>query len=162
MTETTEQTAGTDPDRPDKKEGGVPEADAAGMLGISRGTMRTLLEHHAKPGDTWREGRRIFVRVEAVEGLRGAVAALVSPEEKNAAAAPLCAEPEGACELVVARVPMNRKIVLAKNEAGAEMRVRVHSNVNFLPGMRLRARRDPNYEDVYVLEGRSPRYRGRW
>jgi hypothetical protein len=45
----------------------------------------------------------------------------------------------------------------------AALSVRVPSNVNFIPGMEIKARPSEDYpEDVYVLVGRTPRYRGRW
>jgi hypothetical protein len=40
--------------------------------------------------------------------------------------------------------------------------VRVRDNRNFMPGMEIRARQDEHYPDVFVLVGRTPRYRGRW
>lgn len=66
------------------------------------------------------------------------------------------------------RPPRNSHIIEAllpsdpKSPSQMVVRVRVRDNKNFMPGMEIRARRDEAYPDVYVLVGRTPRYRGRW
>jgi len=49
-----------------------------------------------------------------------------------------------------------------KNERGVGVTVRVRNNANFMPGMEIMAKPDSAYSDLFVLEGRCPRYRGRW
>ena len=51
---------------------------------------------------------------------------------------------------------------MRKDNGGEPVRVRVRNNANFMPGMEIRARQNEDYPDVFVLVGRTPRYRGRW
>lgn len=64
--------------------------------------------------------------------------------------------------LTVTRISRNPSIVYAVGDAGAEVSVRVASNVNFLAGMGLTARPPSAGSTLYYLEGRCPRWRGRW
>lgn len=61
----------------------------------------------------------------------------------------------------VTRFYMNKKILGASLEkSGADVRVRVKSNVNFVRGMTITVR--PVDVGLYELVGRCPRYRRRW
>lgn len=65
----------------------------------------------------------------------------------------------------VVKSPVNPRIVLAEmvtpeGEAGKAVRVRVRSNVNFLPGMEMPVYRED--WDLWVLDRPCPRWRGRW
>lgn len=66
-------------------------------------------------------------------------------------------------ELRVVMTPRNPRMVLCRRVGGPDgealQRVMVRSNENFLPGMAVRAKRSG---DVWYLEGRCPRWRGRW
>ena len=71
-----------------------------------------------------------------------------------------------AVELRVVRQARNPRIVLATTPQtpGVELRVVVRENRNFLPGMTLRAKPADDTADttLYYLDGRCPRWRGRW
>jgi hypothetical protein len=80
------------------------------------------------------------------------------------------ADPEkkenGAVELIVKKVFPNRLLVEATTPSGEPVLVRVRDNRNFRPKMKLKARQ-PNPEGTgtaayYQLEGRCPRYPGRY
>ena len=126
-----------------------------------RGEKGPLVE-----GTHWvREKRHVLFTEKGLEALKKMVGAGMADGEKNGQEEAL-ALVGAAVLMVVTSVPkVNRRILCARKkegEEGGEMRVRVRDNINFMPGMELRARPDANYADIYVLEGRTPRYRGRW
>lgn len=70
---------------------------------------------------------------------------------------------EGLEELAVVRLYPNRNLLQAKNAAGELVNVRVAENKNFRPGMKLKAQPPkPDGLAMYRLEGRCPRYPGRY
>jgi hypothetical protein len=61
-------------------------------------------------------------------------------------------------EMVVTNIPFNSRMVIC-----GDVRVKVHSNQNFKRGMKLRARPPlTNDSKLWVLVGRSPRWKGKW
>jgi hypothetical protein len=97
--------------------------------------------------------------------LRGLLGCPESPEEEKARLSRSVREPEPISLLITSlRPPKNPHIIEAvtKDNGSESVGVRVHDNKNFLPGMEIRARPDEEYPDVFVLVGRTPRYRGRW
>jgi hypothetical protein len=65
----------------------------------------------------------------------------------------------------VLRVCANPRLVLCGYQAeGLERRVlvRVGRNMNFLPGMELKALRPERESEPWLYQGRLPRFRGRW
>lgn len=61
-------------------------------------------------------------------------------------------------EMVVTSIPLNSRMVVC-----GDIKVRVHSNLNFRKGMKLRARPPlTNESKMWVLVGRSPRWKGKW
>jgi hypothetical protein len=97
--------------------------------------------------------------------LRALLGCPESPEEGKARLSQSVREPEPISLLITSiRPPKNPHIIEAvrKDNGGESVRVRVRNNQNFLPGMEIRARPSEEYPDVYVLVGRTPRYRGRW
>lgn len=144
-------------DRP----GPIAEADLAQELGISREDIRALRTEYFTEGRDWhREKNKVVLYApEAAEALRKKIGAEQADEALRAALAIVHT-------LVVFQVPLrNPHIVTAQKKeggGGAVLRVRVRNNVNFLPGMEIKAKRDAQYPDVFVLEGRCPRFRGRW
>lgn len=138
------------------------EAEAAVELGISRETMREKRTELMTEGQDWiQDGRDIKITPGALAALKDVLSDTLTPEEKKAADEAPTTQGE-VKTFTVSRVTRNPKIILAKKEGGEEVRVRVKNNRNFLPGMEVRARQDLAYDDVFVLEGRCPRYRGRW
>ena len=143
--------------------GWISEADAAEKLGLARDVMREFREGLAEGTDWRKNGRQIDLSHEAFLAIKkkmgGAEAEDGSDEALGASSAP-----DEAVELIVHHVPkLNVHLLVAKKE-GAEtlVRVKVRCNVNFLPGMKLKARPEGIYDDVFVMEGRCPRYRGRF
>lgn len=148
--------------------GPLPESDLCSALGFERHAVHALRREGVlvQEGRDWHreeKTRHVFWTAQGQEALRallgvnGAEAKKNGQEEADGAqAAPVC--------LLVAGVPkMNRRILVAKKkEGGDEVRVRVRDNINFMAGMEIWARADTLYQDVYTLEGRCPRYRGRW
>lgn len=138
------------------------EEDAAEQLGVSRDAMREFRKGLTARTDWRKTGRVIEISESAFLALKKKVGGEDAPEgadEPLEAATPQ-AEP---VPLIAHQAPrLNPRILVAKKEgADALVRVRVRSNVNFLPGMKIMARPVPGFDDVFVLEGRCPRYRGR-
>lgn len=66
-------------------------------------------------------------------------------------------------ELRVTKLPINPRILFAVPSAGgAEVRVRVKSNANFVKGMLLRARAPADESEVFCHVGNCPRRRGHY
>ena len=68
-------------------------------------------------------------------------------------------------KMKVLRVCANPRLVLCGyQDEGFERRVlvRVGRNMNFMPGMELKAIRAPKETEPWVFQGRLPRLRGRW
>lgn len=83
-------------------------------------------------------------------------------ETEGAGEAPALKD-EGVIELTVFSVPpRNTRILDARKKDGRAVRVRVNNNLNFMAGMTIRARWGGEWPDVYNLEGRCPRQRGKW
>lgn len=70
------------------------------------------------------------------------------------------------CEFVVRRLSHNPTLLQCVGEAEREVLVRVATNANFIPGMKLRARPPAKgggiAARVYSLVGHCPRWKGRW
>jgi hypothetical protein len=147
-----------------KADGWVDEERLALGLGLTRERLAEV-----RPTDARKNGRAVQVPVSAVEtmcamlGLGKAVARRALKEvaaegvgEKEAGAG------QGEAVLRVLRLTRNERIVMAeKKEApDGELRVRVHSNVNFVPGMELTGKHVQ--QDLWDLVGRCPRRRGMW
>ena len=97
--------------------------------------------------------------------LRSLLGCPESPEEGKARLSRSVRETEPISLLIMSlRPPMNPHIVEAatKDNGGEPVRVRVRDNKNFMPGMEIKARQDEHYPDVFVLVGRTTRFRGRW
>jgi len=133
------------------------EDDLAGELGLNGDQMRGLRRSHLEQGVTWlRRAKRVCLTDEGVRLIRMAtgVASDLAVEKKEGAAG---------IALRVLRVPArNRHILEAVRGDGGVVRVRVKDNKNFMPDMEIRAVPNGEYSDVMDLEGRCPRYRGRW
>jgi len=78
-------------------------------------------------------------------------------EKKNGAAAPVAA---ATLDLKVFKILPNPRFLLAIDAAGTRLQVAVKSSENFRPGMTLRAKKDSRGH--FTLEGRTPRYPGRY
>lgn len=143
--------------------GWILEEDAAAALGVSRDVMREF-RAGLEPDTGWRKkGRVVEIAQEAFLALQKKMGGEGAGDGAGEALGGVAASP-GPVELVVKSVPKrNVRILVAekKEGGGPEVRVRVRSNVNFMPGMAITARPEGGFADVFVLEGRCPRFRGR-
>ena len=141
------------------------EEELAAEMGISRDDIRDLRDRCLIEGEDWhRKKARVFFSAQGVQNLKKELAVGVGLAlEKNEAGGALASE-AGAEEMVVVNVPgRNRRIMSAqKKVGGALVRVQVRDNGNFMPGMEIKARAGGEFPDLYVLEGRAPRWRGKW
>ncbi len=81
--------------------------------------------------------------------------------EAVSAAVDRAKEPARLETLIVTSLCLNPRMLLAKNEAGAEVRCQVRANTNFKARMKLdRCRRDG--PTLYTYQGRLPRRKGRY
>jgi len=129
--------------------------EASRRAGISVGELLRL-----RPLLTCKkEGRRVLM---SLSSLFAAIQKKVGGAGKPAVVAPVAAPAPRIEALIVTNVPRNKHIVEAARSNGTVVRVRVSDNKNFLPGMTLTARQGHQFADVWNLEGRCPRYRGRW
>lgn len=130
----------------------VAENELATALGVPLERLRAVRMEAVEPSETKKEGRRVLLSRMAVdrvsELLRCPEVVLEKKEEGGAVAAR------------VARIPVNPRIVFARLDSGEEIRVRVRDSKKFVVGMMLKARAGDG--GVYLLEGRGPRFKGRW
>lgn len=149
------------------------ESDFQGVLGVSRDKLRWLrrgLEagvHFVKEGRSvvYTESGQAEVRariaaelgaaaVSGADGANGTDMSGVKPDPQS--------EPEIE-ELRVVRRVINPRIVFCAIDGAAPLqRVIVRNSQNFLPGMLVKARRVKGSADLWELQGRCPRWRGRW
>jgi hypothetical protein len=157
------------------------EKSVAARLGISPGAIRDVREQQCIEGEHWEKRGRDIIWTEA--GLQRLEEVVAGVEQKNGVTGRTGAESAeftevrdevgGALAALLAptlmrvrvrQIPRNPRMLIAepveKNTEVQEIRVRVRSNQNFLPGMELTARMEDR--DLGVLEGRCPRYRGRY
>ena len=143
----------------------TPEPVIAARLGLTRVMTAALRADKLTPQvDYVLEGRRVMITDAGYVALRGLLGCPESPEEEKTRQSQSVREPEVISLVITSlRPPKNPHIIEAKRPGSDEiLRVRVRDNRNFLPGMEIRARQDEHYPDVFVLVGRTPRYRGRW
>ena len=144
----------------------TPESRAASRLGLIRAVCASLRRDHLKPRvDYWEREKAGDDHREGLRGLEGPSRLPESPNEEKARLSRSVCETEPISLIITSlRPPRNHHIIEAatKDNGGEPVRVRVRDNKNFMPGMEIRARASEEYPDVYVLVGRTPRYRGRW
>ena len=133
-------------------------------LGVSRGSLDEFRRAELKKNGDWtKRGREIFLAETALQLL---LKKLGSPDldcsdcrEKT----DLADAGNGTIELAVTRVFPNPHLLECVNPSTQErVRVRVSRNENFRPRMMLKAKPDALAAGLYQLEGRTPRFPGRW
>jgi hypothetical protein len=138
------------------------ESQLASHLSITRSTLENFRSSSLKKNDVKKIGRSIFISEPALQKL---LRELGSEEfdcteclEKNGP------PQNGVVDLVVSRVFPNPRLIEAQDpETGELVRVAVMRNDNFRPRMTIKARRPlPDGPQLYRLEGRCPRFPGRW
>jgi len=146
--------------------GWYPEAAVTERLLLSPGVMSRFRSSLKKNDDWIKNGREILLSPGAVKKL---LVELGSPNydisscaiQKNGR----IAAAQEAVNLTVTRIFPNPRLIMARlEESGEEVRVIVPFNVNFQPRMQIKAR-PPLKADgpqLYRLEGRIPRFKGKW
>jgi hypothetical protein len=142
------------------------ESQLATHLGITRSTLENFRSSSLKKNDAKKIGRSLFISEPALQKLLRSLGSegldCSDCLEKNGAEPP-SPEPEFV-ELTVTRVYPNPHVIEAcLDETGELVRVSVMSNTNFRPRMKIKARQPvPDGPQLYRLEGRCPRFPGRW
>ena len=137
------------------------EGAVAERLGLTRSALEDYRARSLKKEGDWKKIGRSVALSEA--SLKKLLAYLGAPNldctgcvvGKNGA------EPE-VIELVITRVYPNPRLLLAASNTGEEVRVSVQSNINFRRGMKIKARPPAGEVQLYRLEGRCPRFPGKW
>lgn len=135
------------------------ETELAQQLGVSRQSLGDMRRTDTlREGEHWERQGRVVEYTAA--GIR-AVKSTMEIEPQQEIAPP---HPEPVQMLTVSECSRNPRLLWAvpteKEAPSTAVRVRVRENRNFIPGMRIRARH--LNDDLYVLEGRTPRFRGKW
>ena len=139
------------------------EQDVAKKIGVARAVLAEYRREHLQRDQDWRVTRK---QVELSQGAIDKISTTLGavqpgePEAHNTPAPPV-AVPE-VVELEVMRVYPNPRLLLAKDAAGELALVAVPKNKNFRPRMKIKARPPANGNTLYHLEGRCPRFPGRW
>jgi hypothetical protein len=145
-------------------------------LGLANGAfLWPTAENEGQAGCAEREAE-----IEATDGLGEAIETEVEPEKIAVIAAAVATFSPGELvsslaiaidkvaarslvDLVLVRTSRNPMIVYATPAAGGEeVPVKVANNAHFIPGMHLTARAPVEGSSLYYLEGRVPRWRGRY
>jgi len=133
------------------------ESDVALKFGLSKQTLARVRKRHLTRGEHWEQqpGFPILYTQSGID-----LAASVFNINHKVEVQHNGHEPE---ELTVdwANFPNNR-ILRAKTSEKRVVHVRVKNNVNFVPGMTIRAKQHAGNNNVYEYIGRYPRFRGRF
>jgi hypothetical protein len=138
------------------------ESQLASRLAVTRSSLENFRRGALGNGDVKKIGRSLFISEAALKKL---LASLGSAEldcseclEKNGAS------PDGVVELVVTRVFPNPRLIQATTDTGELVLVSVATNNNFRPHMTVKAHAPGPLPapQLYRLEGRCPRFPGRW
>lgn len=136
------------------------EADLQKDIGVSRDKLRWIRRGLEAGVHFLKEGRSVVYTELGIVAVRGKIAEELGAEPKDVADGTNGTDGPRIEELTVVRTVRNPRIVIAALSQDGEQRVIVRSNENFLPRMKLRARW--LHDDLWQLEGRCPRWRGRW
>ena len=140
------------------------ESMLADRLGVTRGALEEFRSHALKKSVDWkRQNRQVLLSEPAVKKI---LRQLHSPDLDYSG----CAEKNGEhptpmiLELTVTRVFLNPRLIQAATSTGEQVLVWVSKNNNFRPRMTVKAH-PPGPQpapQIYRLEGRCPRFPGRW
>jgi hypothetical protein len=138
------------------------EALLAPHLGVTRNALEDFCKGSLKKNESKKIGRQNCI---SEPGLKKILAELGSADLDCSACALNADNGTAAIELTVTKIFPNVHLVQAANDEGERVLVRVLKNQNFRPRMKLKARPPagpPPMPQLYTLEGRCPRYPGRW
>jgi hypothetical protein len=157
------------------------ERDFAEALGLREEHIRSLRKAHLTYNTHWlKEGRDIVLTEAGVEKIRAVLELEKTPEKKDGAAGAAVALGAGqtasdagsaVVTLWVVSKPQNPRVLWCSDveptlwvekKPPALLTVRVRSSENFRPRMALRARPCPVRPNTFDLEGRCPRFPGRY
>lgn len=139
------------------------ESVLAERLGLTRNTLEEFRKANLKKTADWKmENRRVLLRESAVKKMLARLDAAdldySAAAQKNGHAAQ-----DGVHELIVTKVFPNPRLIEARDlDSGELARVSVPNNKNFRPRMTVKARAWKPEQLLYRLEGRTPRFPGRW
>jgi hypothetical protein len=142
------------------------ESSVAEHLGLTRNALEEYRARELKKKGDWKKIGRAVALSDA--GLKKLLTYLEVGELdcSSCVVGKNGAEPDPeSVELKVARVYPNPRLLLAATETGELVRVSVPNNVNFRKGMTIKARpfKGPFLNpQLYRLEGRCPRFPGKW
>jgi len=140
------------------------ESLLAERLGVTRNELEGFRSDTLKKEVDWKkENRQVLLSDSSVKKILGR---LGSPDFDYSE----CAQKNGdeppapdTLELTVTQVFINPRLIEACLDTGERVRVAVMNNANFRPKMIIKARRPlPGGPALYRLEGRCPRFPGRW
>jgi hypothetical protein len=152
----------------------VLEQEIAKKFGVARGILVVFRKEHLQKNVDWRlEKNQITLSRAAVQKISAAFGTELPPDETKQDTPmpmPAPAKPDQVperpelIELQVVRVWPNPRLLRARTANGQLVTVAVPKNKNFRVLMRLKAwpPDPPPAPQVYRLEGRCPRYPGRW
>lgn len=139
------------------------ESVLADRLGLTRHALEEFRKEHLKKTADWKiEKRQVLLRESAV---KKALALLDAKDLDYHQAAVKNGADDGVREFVITRVYPNPHLILAQADTGELVRISVPSNKNFRPRMKVKARpfKGPSLSPtLYRLEGRTPRFPGKW
>jgi hypothetical protein len=136
------------------------ESELCGELGIPRYTLVAFRNagHLGKSG--WkRSANAVWITIFGERIIRERLASRIGIPEDALGPVEETLEPD---DFKVTGMPRNPRLILCEGPGGGEIRVRVRSNENFVKGMLVKARPPAPDSLVWVLVGRSPRWRGKW
>lgn len=147
------------------------EAAVAKKIGVGRDVLIEYRQAHLEKNLDWRTNRKqVELSQDAIDKIStalGATAVSAEPEAHNTPSAQTPASvPEAPVELEVVRIYPNPRLLAAKTADGRLVNVAVPRNKNFRPRMQIKARPPVNgaigSTSLFSLDGRCPRYPGRW
>ncbi len=140
------------------------EAAVAKKIGVGRNVLIEYRQAHLEKNLHWRTNRKqVELSQDAIDKISATLGTAPpggEPVSHSTPPAP-AAVPE-VVELQVLRVYPNPRLLAAKTAAGDLVLVSVPKNKNFRPRMQIKARPPANGSTLYYLDGRCPRYPGRW
>lgn len=130
------------------------ENDLAKELGVNRNILKKMRKDGTIATSSWvKVSNQIVYHEEGEDEVREILKSQLSADELSAPLPP----PDEPKEMVITKLPLNPRMVIC-----GDVRVKVRENKNFLIGMKVNARPSMDNEQVWVMIGRCPRWRGRY
>jgi hypothetical protein len=143
------------------------ESAVAKKLCVAREVLVQFRKTNLEKNRDWKvEHKQVELSPDAIDRISTALGATADPGEPDTHNTPPAAVPEVPVELEILRIYPNPRLLAAKTDAGVLVLVRVPRNKNFRPRMKIKAKPPTDgavgSATLYTLEGRCPRYPGRW